>query len=152
MEKGIGKNIAVPLAAARVVLGWLMVYAGAAKLLTPGWSAAGFLNGAKTFAGFYAWLATPGLIGVVNFLNAWGLTLLGVSLILGLFVRWTAWPGVALMLLYYFASNALPAVPNGFLVDEHIIYALLLAIFFATNAGKYFGLDSLCGKKAALEQ
>jgi thiosulfate dehydrogenase [quinone] large subunit len=152
MEKSMQKKIAVPLAAARVVLGWLMVYAGATKLLTPGWSAAGFLHGAQTFAGLYAWFATPGLIGIVNFLNAWGLTLLGVSLILGLFVRWTVWPGVLLMLLYYFASNALPAVPNGFLVDEHIVYALLLIIFFAADAGKYFGLDSLFNKKEIMAQ
>jgi len=68
--------IAVPLIAARVVLGWLMFYAGLTKVLAPGWNAAGFLNGAKTFSGFYAWLATPGLLGIVNFLNAWGLTLL----------------------------------------------------------------------------
>ncbi len=84
------KRIAVVLAASRIILGWLMFYAGVTKLMTPGWTAAGVLSGAKTFAGFYAWLAIPGLIGLVNFLNAWGLTLLGVSLILGLFVRWSA--------------------------------------------------------------
>lgn len=137
------KCVNAVLTAARIVLGWLMLYAGLAKLLTPEWTAGGFLMGAKTFAGFYAWLATPGLIGIVNFLNAWGLVLLGVSLIFGLFVRWTAWPGVALMALYYFASNAFPSVPNGFLVDEHVIYALLLILFFYANAGEHFGLDAL---------
>ena len=141
------KCLTVSLTAGRIVLGWLMFYAGLTKLITPGWTAAGFLSGAKTLTGLYAWLATPGLIGIVNFLNAWGLTLLGVSLIFGLFVRWTAWPGVVLMALYYFASNALPAVPNGFLVDEHVIYALLLVIFFYANAGKHFGLDALIGRQ-----
>ncbi len=139
----------VALTISRIVLGWLMFYAGLLKLITPSWTAAGFLHGAQTFAGLYAWFATPGLIGIVNFLNAWGLTLLGVSLILGLFVRWTAWPGVALMLLYYLASNAFPAVPNGFLVDEHVIYALMLVVFFYANAGKHFGLDALIGKEKA---
>ena len=147
MQNMIAKKITIPLSAARVLLGWLMLYAGLTKLLTPGWSAARFLSGAKTLTGFYAWLATPGLIGIVNFLNACGLTLLGISLLLGLFVRWTAWPGVLLMLLYYFASNALPAVSNGFLVDEHIVYASLLVIFFAADAGQYYGLDKLFQKK-----
>ena len=130
----------------RVLLGWVFLYAGLAKLLTPGWSAAGLLSVAKTFSGFYAWFATPGILPIVNFLNAWGLTLLGVSLIGGLFVRWSAIPGMVLMLLYYFADNAFPSVPSGFLVDEHVIYIAALFLLFAFNAGKVWGLDGILDK------
>ena len=45
------------------------------------------------------------------------------------------------MFLYYFAGNALPIVPNGFIVDDHIIYIAMLMLFFVTNDGHYFGLD-----------
>ncbi len=130
----------------RVLLGWVFLYAGLAKLLMPGWSAAGLLNAAKTFPGLYAWFATPGILPIVNFLNAWGLTLLGVSLILGLFVRWSAIPGMLLMLLYYFADNAFPSVPSGFLVDEHIIYIAALLLLFAFNAGRIWGVDGILDK------
>jgi len=123
--------------------------AGIAKVLDPNWSAAGFLGSAKTFSGFYAWLAQPGLIGIVNFVNEWGLTLLGLSLILGLFVRWSAMLGVILMVLYYFAGNAFPFVPNGFIVDQHIILVLMLVFFFVTGAGHYFGLDAKFNKNAS---
>lgn len=133
----------------RVLLGWLFLYAGLAKLFTPGWSAGGMLHAAKTFSGFYAWFATPGVLPVVNFLNAWGLTILGASLILGLFVRWSAIPGMALMVLYYFLDNAFPSVPNGFLVDQHVIFIFGLLLLFAFNAGKCWGLDELIGKKKA---
>ncbi len=130
----------------RVALGWLMLYAGLDKVLSGSWSAAGFLHGAKTFNSFYVFLAQPSLIGVVNFFNEWGLTLLGASLILGVFVRWSSILGAVLMILYYFASNAFPAVPNGFIVDDHIIYALILVFFAAVGAGRHYGLDSILSK------
>ncbi len=130
----------------RVLLGWLFFYAGIVKVLNPSWSAAGFLVQAKTFHGFYILLAHPLLISIVNILNEWGLLALGVSLILGIWVRFSSLLGALLMLLYYFASNSLPFVPNGFLVDDHIIYAAALAVMFYLNAGRYYGLDGLNGK------
>ncbi|MCL5733672.1 MAG: DoxX family protein [Patescibacteria group bacterium] len=133
----------------RVALGWLMLYAGLDKVLSGNWTAAGFLAGAKTFNSFYVLLTHPGIIGVVNFFNEWGLTLLGISLILGVFVRWSSILGAVLMLLYYFASNALPSVSEGFIVDDHIIYALILIFFAAINAGYYYGLDSVLSKTSS---
>ena len=112
MENILTMNTKIWLVVARIAAGWLFFYAGITKVMNTEWSAAGFLGGAKTFPGLYAWFADSSIIGVVNFLNEWGLTLLGISLILGLFVRWSAWPGVALMVLYYFAGNNFPFVPN----------------------------------------
>lgn len=37
----------------RATLGWLFFYAGLTKVLNPAWSAAGYLNGAKTLPDFY---------------------------------------------------------------------------------------------------
>ncbi|MCL4437466.1 DoxX family membrane protein [Patescibacteria group bacterium] len=136
----------------RVALGWLMLYAGLDKVLSGNWTAAGFLAGAKTFNSFYVFLTHPGIIGVVNFFNEWGLTLLGVSLILGIFVRWSSILGAILMALYYFASNAFPAVPNGFIVDDHVIYAIILVFFCVVNAGYYYGLDSIASKNKFLKK
>src|SRR3989344_4156816 len=85
----------------RIALGWYMFYAGITKVLDPTWSAAGYLKGAKILTGFYGWLASPEILPYINFINAWGLTLLGVSLILGLFIRLSSKLGALLMLLYY---------------------------------------------------
>jgi thiosulfate dehydrogenase [quinone] large subunit len=128
----------------RIALGWLFFYAGITKVLDPAWSAAGYLRGAKTFTGLYQLLASPTNIGWVNFLNEWGLTLLGISLILGIGVRLSGVFGVALMLLYYFPALEFPRVEHGYLVDEHIIYALVLAYFVAVRAGRTFGLEGWC--------
>ncbi|MDO8599546.1 MAG: DoxX family membrane protein, partial [bacterium] len=132
------------LAILRIVLGWLFLYAGITKVLDPAWSAAGYLRGAKTFTGFYQWLASAPNIGWVNFLNEWGLVLLGISLILGIGVRLSGVLGAVLMLLYYFPVLVFPRVGQGYLVDQHIIYALVLLSFAAMRAGRVFGLEEWC--------
>src|SRR3989338_7218159 len=95
----------------RIGIGWLMFYAGITKVLNPAWSAQGYLKGAKTFPGFYQWLLQPDILPIINFINEWGLTLLGVSLILGIGVRLSSIFGAVLMLLYYFPILDFP-YPN----------------------------------------
>jgi len=129
-------------------MGWLMFYAGITKILNPTWSAAGYLKGAKTFTGFYQWLLSPDILPTINFVNEWGLALLGVSLIFGVFVRLSSVLGAVLMLLYYFVILDFPH-PNAFsyIVDEHVIYALVLIFFAATRAGRVWGLENWLSQK-----
>jgi thiosulfate dehydrogenase (quinone) large subunit len=129
----------------RLSIGWLFFYAGITKVLNPNWSAAGYLKGAKTFTGFYNWLASPEIIPFTNFFNEWGLTLIGAALILGVAVRLSSVLGAGMMILYYFPILTFPKVgTNAFLVDDHIIYALLLLFLGAVGAGRYFGLEEWC--------
>ncbi len=129
----------------RISLGWLFFYAGITKVLNPEWSAAGYLKGAKTFVWFYQWLLAPNILPVVNFLNEWGLTLIGASLILGVFVRLSSVLGIVLMLLYYFPILQFPYPnPHSYLVDEHIVYALSLFVLAAMQAGRHWGLENWC--------
>ena len=90
----------VTLLLTRVAFGILFFYAGITKVLDSTWSAAGYIGGAKTFAGFYQLFLNPTILPIINFLNAWGLTILGLSLVLGLFVRLSSLLGIGLMLLY----------------------------------------------------
>lgn len=121
-----------------------MFYAGITKVLSPqGFSAAGYLTGAKTFHGFYQALLQPSILPFINFVNEWGLTLLGVSLILGVFVRISAPLGALLMLLYYFPIlDGLYPNAHSLIVDEHIIYAAALLVLAAYNAGSVWGLGA----------
>lgn len=131
----------------RVSLGWLLFWAGITKVLNPSWSAGGYLNGAKTFSGFYHWLASPGILPLINFLNAWGLTLIGACLVLGLFVRLSSIFGALLMLLYYLPILDFPYPDkNSFLVDQHIIFAIAMFFFAAVRAGRIWGLDEKCAR------
>lgn len=122
-----------------------MFYAGITKVLNPEWSSAGYLQGAKTFSGFFQWFLQPGILPVVNFVNEWGLTLLGISLLLGVFVRLSSLLGVLLMLLYYFPILDFPYPnPHSYIVDEHIIYAFVLLFFAAVRPGRVWGLENWC--------
>lgn len=127
----------------RLGLGWLFLYAGITKILDPEWSAAGYLRGAGTLQPFFAWLASPANIGWVNFVNAWGLTLIGGALLLGLFTRWAALGGAVFMTLYWLPALSFPYVgEHSYIVDDHIVYILGFLVLFAFNAGQYWGLDA----------
>lgn len=132
----------------RVSMGWLMFYAGIVKILNPEWSAMGYMKGAKTFSGLYQWLSQPDILPIINLINSWGLTLLGISLLLGALVRISAPLGALLMLLYYFPVLKFPYIGNhGFLIDDHIIYALVLVFLAAIKSGELWGLDKYLNKK-----
>lgn len=144
----------------RVGLGWFFFYAGITKILDPSWSAAGYLNNASTFPEFYAWLASPQVLPFVNYLNEWGLTLLGVSLLLGVFVRLSSILGALLMLMYYFPviemkpfelfpALTLPHTATSVLVDSHIIYIFALLLLAAFKAGRIWGLEKMVSKDKA---
>jgi len=129
----------------RVALGILFLYAGWSHVSTAAWSAATYLEGAKTFGWFYHALLNPGVLPVVNFINEWGLTLLGASLILGVGVRISAPLGAILMLLYYLPILQFPIVgARSWLVDEHIVYAAALLVLFSFRAGRVYGIGTLC--------
>lgn len=126
----------------RLSLGWLYFYAGITKVLNPEWTSAGYLKNAKTFAFGYQWMLDPSILQVVDFLNEWGLTLLGISLFAGFLIRISAYAGVALMGLYYLAAiDFLYPNSHAFLVDEHIIYILALLVLAAFQTGEIWGLD-----------
>ena len=126
----------------RITVGWMFFYAGITKVLDPQWSAEGYIKGAKTFTWFFQMLLDPSVLPIINFMNKWGLTLLGISLVLGLFVRFISLLGVLLMALYYIALGFPYPNPHSYIVDEHIIYISILLFFAAIKAGRVFGLDS----------
>lgn len=133
----------------RVGLGWVFLWAGMTKVLKPAWSAAGYLQGAKTFPDFYHWLASPAVLPMTNVLNEWGLVLLGVALILGVGVRLAAVFGSLLMVLYWLPILQFPyAGPNAYLVDDHIIYVYALFVLATFRAGSAWSIGPWFASKA----
>ncbi|MFB6353501.1 MAG: DoxX family protein [Halobacteriales archaeon] len=126
----------------RVLIGWHFFFAGVTKLLDPSWSSRGYLMNAvgeaNPFTGFFHAMATSSWLPVVDFLNMWGLTLVGLGLIVGAAVRWNAFWG-SIMMWFYWASS-LPLAHSVF-VDDHVIYIALLFGLGAFGAGRYYGLD-----------
>lgn len=135
---------AVGLVALRLLIGWHFLYEGLAKLLNPNWTAAGYLMDAKwLFAGVFREMATsPTLLEIINFLNIWGLLLIGLGLIVGLLTRVAGIAGILLLGLYYFAhppfvglEYGLPAEGSYWIVNKNLIEmaALLVLVLFPTS-------------------
>ncbi|MBI4257024.1 DoxX family membrane protein [Candidatus Uhrbacteria bacterium] len=127
----------------RLLLGFLFFFSGLSKLTTDAWSAAGFLQNAT--GPFASWFQSLAGSSVVDFLNMWGLTLIGVALILGLLVRTASFFGIILMGLYYFA-DFVGNTAYG-LIDEHLMYASVLLFFLFGGFGHVWGLDALVERR-----
>ncbi len=137
----MAKSKKIVLFLTRVAFGWFFIYAGLTKITNPDWTAQGYIESAKTFPEYYAWLAQPHIISWVDLANQWGLLAIGIGLVLGLWMRWVALAGFALMLLYYFPTLEYPYVDHGYIIDSHIIYALLFLVLWLTKAGTYWGVE-----------
>src|SRR3989304_4825167 len=106
----------------RVSIGWLFLYAGLSKLMKGNWSAAGYLNSAKTFPDLYHWFASPGILPVINFLNEYGQILIGISLILGILVRYSTTSASSRPTSPCTPCHkTLPSIAIATIVDEHVI-------------------------------
>lgn len=137
----------------RIVMGWVLFYAGIDKLLDSEWTAKGYLMGAANrdgslFPGFWETMAQD-YIGIVDPLNAWGVTLVGLALILGVLVRWSAFWGAVTMLFYYLSSFPLS---HSFYIDDHIVYATLLFGLGAFGAGRILGIDEFLEETTIVQQ
>ncbi len=142
----------IALTALRVLIGWHLLYEGIVKVLNPDWSAAGFLRDSGwILSGFFHWIAaTPGVLRVVDALNACGLTLIGAGLMLGLFTRASMLAGIVLILFYYLAAPPLtglyynfPAEGNYLIVNKTLLEAASLAVLLCFPAAARIGLDRL---------
>ena len=132
----------------RVSLGGMFFYAGLSKIINPAWTAAAYIGSAKTFPGLYQWLALPQNMGWVNFLNEWGILLLGAALILGFFTRAACVSGILVMALYYFPILQFPYVAqNSFIIDQHIIFILVFLLLIFAKAGWIWGADGAIKKQ-----
>ncbi len=144
------------LAVLRVVIGWHFLYEGLIKLADPRWTAASYLAESKwIFAGLFRWMASdPAVLTVVDALNAWGLTLIGLVLVLGLVTRLACISGVALLALYYVTNPPLIAWTRGawmegnyLLIDKNMVEltALLVLAVAPKTWTSSWGLSAIVG-------
>ena len=141
----------------RIVIGWHLLYEGLVKLLLPDWTAAQYLQVSSwIFAPFFHWIAeTPSVLAVVDFLNIWGLILIGLCLMLGLFTRIAAVAGMLLLALYYVCNPpfigldfGIPTEGNYLWVNKVLIEFVAIAILAFLPTGRFLGLDLLFTKQS----
>jgi uncharacterized membrane protein YphA (DoxX/SURF4 family) len=132
----------------RIIIGWHFLYEGISKLASPGWSSASYLMSSKwLFSGFFHQIiANSTALSVVDFLNIWGLILIGLGLFVGLFTRLASISGIALLLLYYvasppFVSSNAPAEGQYFIINKNLIEAAVLLLLATVRKESMYGLD-----------
>ena len=128
------------------------MYEGFVKLLSPQWTAKGYLLSSQGFlSGFFNSLAgNEGLLQVLDFLNVWGLILIGLGLFLGVLTRISCYAGAALLLLYYLSHPPFAGLDYAFgqegsylIVDKNLLEMLTLVALALFPTGQYLGLDIL---------
>lgn len=137
------------LAAVRIALGWTFLWPFLDKLFGLGFATArenAWLAGGSPTYGFLSF-ATAGPLAplyqslagkpVIDALFMFGLFGLGTALLLGIGMRIAAVAGPLLMLLMW--SAHLPPENNP-LIDQHVVYGLLIPILAAADIGKVWGL------------
>jgi thiosulfate dehydrogenase [quinone] large subunit len=140
------------LVALRIVIGWHILYEGIHKLIHPEWSALAFLDNSQwIFSGIADWIVSgPGILNVVNVLNTWGLILIGLGLVMGLFTRIASLAGFALLMMYYLFNPPFigmemtgPVEGNYLMVNKTLIEAVCLLYIAFAPLSRYLGLDML---------
>jgi thiosulfate dehydrogenase [quinone] large subunit len=128
----------------RMAMAWTFLYAASHQVFVSGFSVIGFLGTAKTFHGFFEYFSGPVVAPVITFLVAYGHLLIGLSLLTGLMVRVSSAFGIGLMIVYWMAHMDFPYISDttNFLVDEHVVFALVLGLLIVVRAGHIWGLDA----------
>ena len=136
----------------RVFIGWHFLYEGIAKMMNPFWSSAAFLLDAKwIFSGIAKWMvANPSILGLVDNLNMWGLTIIGACLISGLFARYASYVGMILILVYYLFTPSFwwleysrPGEGSYLVINKNLIEACALFVLYQFPTSEIIGLDRL---------
>ena len=142
----------VALTLLRVAIGWHFLYEGVSKLSAASWSAAGYLKQARGPLGglFRSLAAQPNLLDTANLVTMWGLTLVGLLLILGLFTRLASLAGIAFVLMFYLAAPpwvgyfyALPSEGSYLIVNKNLVELCALLVILMTGSGRFAGLDRI---------
>ena len=150
--RSVSRAAMISVTLLRIVVGWHFLYEGIAKLTSPSWSAAGYLKQARgPFGGLFRSLAAqPNLLENANLITMWGLAIVGLLLMLGLFTRLASLAGIGFILLFYFANPpfvgyfySLPSEGSYLIVNKNLVELCALLVVLVTGSGRVAGLDRL---------
>jgi len=149
------------LALLRISLGFIFLWAFVDKVWGLGFATSpekSWLMGVSPTTGFLRF-GTDGVFsetfkmlagnGLIDWLFMMGLLGVGLALILGIGMKIASYAGSLMMLLIYLASFPLE---NNPLVDDHIIYILLLLYLPTTSAANFWGLGKWWSQQSIVKK
>jgi thiosulfate dehydrogenase (quinone) large subunit len=151
MEDGkLSRGAMVAITLLRIMIGWHFLYEGIAKMSSASWSSAGYLKQARgPFSELFKWLAgQPNLLANADMITMYGLTLVGVLLILGLFTRLASLGAMGFLVLFYLCNPpfvgyfySIPSEGSYLIVNKNVVEFFGLLVVMLTGTGKFAGLD-----------
>ena len=155
-SKNYSKPQLTGLVVLRVAIGWHFLFEGLAKISNPNWTSYLYLMDSKgVFENVFKVLAEnkQSLI-IVDYLNIWGLIIIGLFLMLGLFSKQITIAAITLLSLYYLShpplfglDYMLPTTGSYWIVDKTLIEIFTLVVLLVFPTSKEIGLDRLFIKK-----
>ena len=151
-ENKLPRTAMIAITVLRVVIGWHFLYEGMSKLTSTTWSAAGYMKASRgPLADFFRWIASqPHLLDNANLITMYGLTIVGVLLMLGLFTRLAAAGGIGFILLFYLCNPpfigyfyAIPTEGTYLIVNKNLVELCALVVILLTGTGRFAGLDAI---------
>ncbi len=137
----------------RIFIGWHFLYEGIIKAYNPYWTSKGYLLSSTGFMkGFFQWLASDSLVGIVDNLNIIFLMIVGITLLLGFAEKIGYISGIGLLLLYYLSHPAFPGLEQGvtegnyWLINKNLIEAAALFVLLQFPKSHIFGLNVFFSK------
>jgi len=136
----------------RTVIGWHFLFEGLTKLASPHWSSVGYLKNSQwLFHDFFHALANnPTALRAVDLLNMWGLTFIGLGLLMGCFSRLASVSGALLLALYYVANPPFLAGASGvrlegnyLYLDKNAVECAALLLLASIPSGRLVGIDGV---------
>ncbi len=130
----------------RALIGWHFLYEGISKLINPYWSSAAYLLDSKwIFSGLAKTIVSnPTLLGISDYVNMWGLTLVGVSV------------GMGFVILYFLFAPPLLGLEYGrpgegsyLIVNKNLIEACALWVLHSFPTSHIIGLDRFFNQSAS---
>lgn len=146
----------ISLVTLRVVIGWYFLYEGLAKFFSPNWTSYGYLMDSQgAFASIFKSLATnPTLMNVADIVTIYGLIIIGLCLILGVFSKWAS-VGALIFLAMFYISHP-PSISAQYIlrpegsylwIDKNTIafFAIIVLLCFPTS--NIIGIDRYIERK-----
>ena len=147
--------------AVRISLGFIFLWAAVDKIFGLGFATLpeeAWINGVSPTFGFLKFATygpfsgmMQGLAGnpVVDVLLVGGQILIGLALILGIGVKIAGYSGALMMILIYMSQ--FPGQYNP-IMDEHILYAIILVMMTRINAGHVLGFGEVWSKMPIVQK
>jgi thiosulfate dehydrogenase (quinone) large subunit len=156
----------VALVLLRTLIGWHFLYEGLVKVVWPAWTRAGVPFGRFSSAGYlrtstgpfseiFRAFADASWLPWLDLLMAWGLLLVGLGLMLGLFTQLACAGALALLALFYLSWLPTRGVyepgteGNYLLVNKNLVEAAAVFVVLVFRTGRIAGLDLVLARPRA---